>query len=1264
MGAENTNLVLKVYKTKNDAERDQNALHAHDAFGNDIANDNQPSGYNYFTHEKYYYRIEANEPVKEFYIDWDDGDDNDPKGNANFSLIKLENPSTFAVTEHIYTRDPKFVGTEAGRSVSDNNTVDARGFRPKLRVTGVNGLKSKFYMPSGGRFEGITQLVNQGGLTAQRATDRYIVESDNNATSDVRNSGRIPIFYPTPKPPISVLRADKKLVYAGINNELLVGGDTYQIAIDDLDIASGTGTVTLDTDFGGKWEIYPGNKVILDLSNSDYDETVEVADVTAGNVFTYSTKLRTADGSAAIADVSNLTGTATVTTHRGAFLSLVSNPTVQSARTGVEVEVTYRTTGKKITVGTTANSGDRGDIRTDVLSFGGTTTTSTGVLEVLKVELLDLNEATAADTTTALYPGERIGLKVDDINSEKVFSQYKMIAEVSLGSPIVSTLDKRFNVTYDATESFSRVSDHEIADYYIDTGHDHWMMHARGGTDHIQITNDEQVSDVFADFRSDVLKVVGGVKTTSYSFVPGFEFLDEDNRWLPKQVLARSQVRARPDTSLYPESVYPNANYSNNAKINYSYLTHWRDEGSTFGVRTFSPRTMEPPTVINGEDYADVNSGVNYSAGYYPDRPSDIVSSNLLAFRGNRDPNDWTPLGVGKHATGYNNKLWGGPGSTSGLIMHWADVNTDHRVGGQVNTTSDIPTTLNDIDNMNYLMTCSQDKFTEIYFKLNHGYYIMDTAETATDGSTTDARYFYHSTPEPYQGAAAPSAVSTLTDSGNNGTKKFRHQSNQVSGFYTAALSNTNYEVTISDLDADASGSSNDTSPVIVTVTTSTDHGLRVGDEVFIDCQETITGTASGGDTNTLIDSGVLTQTPDNYWWNAKLKITAGNNVGATFAVVSSDASAASIDVRPELQTSDDTVDHFGENFDSTSVYTLTKDRSECVVVQEVTSDTRFKYTSERFFTDVNPGTGGLVAHDKDNLTGTVRGIATWKPLPYIDKTRYEKHSYDSKDTTFYTSGVFKWEEPEDWIKIDPARIPDRLWPQGQFQGLHTGSDDSFSSDEGTLGINVFDHENRWDEEFPKYGIMWVIDTNNGLATTTVDTVQEERFIDTVVEHCFISSEPHCVTVNVVDPMHVSLNSRAISQSVSYTHKGKYQIIEDRMGMAEIRKIGNSGGTVTFGGVDLKDQDGSTFTRDKFHQYQRRGTPIYLDMDHKSGGSTRFFGVIIEMSEDHPVGLQNAKFGITMQVSHILQIDSSGHKLEDGFISLGGDPLDESSYIR
>ena len=59
-----------------------------------------------------------------------------------------------------------------------------------------------------------------------------------------------------------------------------------------------------------------------------------------------------------------------------------------------------------------------------------------------------------------------------------------------------------------------------------------------------------------------------------------------------------------------------------------------------------------------------------------------------------------------------------------------------------------------------------------------------------------------------------------------------------------------------------------------------------------------------------------------------------------------------------------------------------------------------------------------------------------------------------------------------------------------------------------------------------------------------------------------------------------------------------------------------------------------------------------------------FFGIITEMSEDHPTGAQNSKFAVTMEVFHCLMIDSSGHKIDDGLISLGGDPFDESKFIR
>ena len=98
-------------------------------------------------------------------------------------------------------------------------------------------------------------------------------------------------------------------------------------------------------------------------------------------------------------------------------------------RTAVQVEVTYRTLGKRnLAANTTGYKGGFGDIRVDVLSFGDVITTQAPVIELLKVELLDLKEATSTSDTGALYPGERIALKVDDLNSEKVYSQYKMIA--------------------------------------------------------------------------------------------------------------------------------------------------------------------------------------------------------------------------------------------------------------------------------------------------------------------------------------------------------------------------------------------------------------------------------------------------------------------------------------------------------------------------------------------------------------------------------------------------------------------------------------------------------------------------------------------------------------------------------------------------------------------------------------------------------------------------------------------------------------------
>ena len=189
-----TGFVLKAYKTEADAIADSNALKvtANTAY---VINLQQAAGYNFFTHVKYYFRIEANEAVKEFYIDWDDGEDNDPKGNANYTLIKFDNPQFVGITSHIFTRD--------------------KVHYPKIRVMSAEGYLSKFYQATGDTtFKGIDVMQGDTFIEAGR-NNTYRLESD------VTDAEGIPVFGPTPRPPVGVLKADKKRVFAGITNKYL-----------------------------------------------------------------------------------------------------------------------------------------------------------------------------------------------------------------------------------------------------------------------------------------------------------------------------------------------------------------------------------------------------------------------------------------------------------------------------------------------------------------------------------------------------------------------------------------------------------------------------------------------------------------------------------------------------------------------------------------------------------------------------------------------------------------------------------------------------------------------------------------------------------------------------------------------------------------------------------------------------------------------------------------------------------------------------------
>ena len=69
--------VIKVYETKANAQADSSALSI-TSYGVGQVSSHVDDQY-YVGFRKYWYRIEFNEPVAGFYIDWDDGEDNSPE---------------------------------------------------------------------------------------------------------------------------------------------------------------------------------------------------------------------------------------------------------------------------------------------------------------------------------------------------------------------------------------------------------------------------------------------------------------------------------------------------------------------------------------------------------------------------------------------------------------------------------------------------------------------------------------------------------------------------------------------------------------------------------------------------------------------------------------------------------------------------------------------------------------------------------------------------------------------------------------------------------------------------------------------------------------------------------------------------------------------------------------------------------------------------------------------------------------------------------
>ena len=250
-----------------------------------------------------------------------------------------------------------------------------------------------------------------------------------------------------------------------------------------------------------------------------------------------------------------------------------------------------------------------------------------------------------------------------------------------------------------------------------------------------------------------------------------------------------------------------------------------------------------------------------------------------------------------------------------------------------------------------------------------------------------------------------------------------------------------------------------------------------------------------------------------------------------------------------------------------------------------------------------------------------------FKPLKFMDNTTFNR----KRGTSLCRSGMLSFDPPNDWVKCKKTTMNSNLGTDNFLNNL----------------------ANPWDVDSYAICIAIGIDASSGAgADTALAKVQVPKVL--------VADNSHQQYIEVIDPTCLSLNNLVLAQGISFNRKGKYQVIENRLGMAEIRKIGASGGVVKFGGVDLQNDVNST--RDTVYRYQKEATPVFLDVTHKNGDYTRFYGTIIEMSEDHPTGGMLPKYGLSLQVSSVAMFNSSGGFVSEGLVSLGGE-IDKPRFV-
>tara|TARA_Y100000034_G_C6904999_1_gene419651 strand:- start:1082 stop:4264 length:3183 start_codon:yes stop_codon:yes gene_type:complete len=556
----------------------------------------------FWTHKKYFYRIDATTPCKKFYIDWDDGEDNDRKGKANYTMKEFEIPQKTAIIEHTYTKHGAFF--------------------PKLTLTNKEGYESKFYTPSFGSLykERQVSTITTVAATLLDGTYFIIYDGDNQGYYIwIDTAGGTKVIVPEGYTGVEITTI-------GSGNSAATVADKVATAIHAIPGFSATDastTVTFTNGTAGKCNFPQAGTTGFTMAVTTYGNKNEFI-LKDGNAMT--------PAPVASREEFNFLEIDSLLWPRIPFLVPTNVPPVSVLkvdRTQIYAGIDNQTLSNNNNLGYLYLDG-KDSYDAGVTSINGVTGRSAapasnkidniiqitwkdqlGIIhnetksvatvdgasavagaivgtagsvymeEVLEIKLLDLREGDAANTDR-LYPYERVHLlayttgdnPLKPIGNVGEAALRQTVAQVSLGNPLVSINENKFIATFDGSESYARNSNVNIKNYSFDL--DKFTQADAAGTFHISnITDTKQVSDVF-NFE----KQLSPIKTAGYTFdIAEGDQVDRNLRFFTTERLIRLQVQDNSeDTKMADED-----------NINYSAIEHYDSSALCDGYSSAYP---------------------------------------------------------------------------------------------------------------------------------------------------------------------------------------------------------------------------------------------------------------------------------------------------------------------------------------------------------------------------------------------------------------------------------------------------------------------------------------------------------------------------------------------------------------------------------------------------------------------------------------------------------------------------------------------------